>query len=122
MRLLFIHKSKSRKVLRLLSNLIRLKINIVTLGCSKNNVDSEVLAARLQSKGHIVYHNSAKEHGIDAVVINTCAFIQDAKQQAIDEILLQAERKKQGHSVTRRICVPPSRKSTVSIPSSVSTS
>ena len=82
--------------MRLLSNPIRLKINIITLGCSKNNVDSEVLAARLQSKGHTVYHNSAKEHGIDAVVINTCAFIQDAKQQAIDEILLQAERKKQG--------------------------
>lgn len=73
-----------------------MKINIITLGCSKNNVDSEVLAARLQSKGHTVYHNSAKEHGIDTVIINTCAFIQDAKSQAIDEILLQAERKKIG--------------------------
>ena len=71
MRLLFIHKSKSRKVLRLLSNLIRLKINIITLGCSKNNVDSEVLAASLQRKGHTVWHNSAKERGIDTVIINT---------------------------------------------------
>ena len=83
-------------VLRLLLNHIRLKINIVTLGCSKNNVDSEVLAARLQSKGHTVWHNSTKEHGIDTVIINTCAFIQDAKAQAVDEILLQAGRKKQG--------------------------
>ena len=73
-----------------------MKINIITLGCSKNNVDSEVLAASLQRKGHTVWHNSTKEHGIDTVIINTCAFIQDAKQQAIDEILLQAERKKHG--------------------------
>ena len=84
------------KVLRLSLNSIRLKINIITLGCSKNNVDSEVLAASLQRKGHTVWHNSTKEHGIDTVIINTCAFIQDAKQQAIDEILLQAERKKHG--------------------------
>lgn len=92
-----IKKIKSRKVLRLLSNSIRLKINIITLGCSKNNVDSEVLAAQLQRHGHKVYHNSAAEHGIDTVIINTCAFIQDAKAQAVDEILLQAERKKRGY-------------------------
>lgn len=73
-----------------------MKINIITLGCSKNNVDSEVLAAQFQQKGHTVYHNSTAEKGIDAVVINTCAFIQDAKTQAVDEILLQAERKKRG--------------------------
>lgn len=71
-------------------------INIITLGCSKNNVDSEVLAAQFQRKGHKVYHNSIAEQGIDMVVINTCAFIQDAKSQAVDEILLQVERKKQG--------------------------
>lgn len=74
-----------------------MKINIITLGCSKNNVDSEVLAAQLQRKGHKVYHNSTAEKGIDIVVINTCAFIQDAKSQAVDEILLQVERKKLGY-------------------------
>ncbi len=73
-----------------------MKINIVTLGCSKNNVDSEVLAAQFQRKGHTVFHNSEKEKGFDAVVINTCSFIQDAKSQAIDEILFQIERKKRG--------------------------
>lgn len=73
-----------------------MKINIITLGCSKNNVDSEVLAAQFQRKGHTVFHNSIKENGIDIVVINTCAFIQDAKSQAVDEILLQVERKKLG--------------------------
>lgn len=71
-------------------------INIITLGCSKNNVDSEVLAAQLQRKGHIVFHNALKEQGIDTVIINTCSFIRDAKEQSIDEILLQLERKKQG--------------------------
>lgn len=71
-------------------------INIITLGCSKNNVDSEVLAAQLTKSGHVVYHNSTAEEGIDAVVINTCSFIQDAKSQAIDEILLQIQRKKAG--------------------------
>lgn len=73
-----------------------MNINIITLGCSKNNVDSEVLAAQFQRKGHNVFHNSIEENGIDIVVINTCSFIQDAKSQAIDEILLQIERKKQG--------------------------
>lgn len=74
-----------------------MKINIITLGCSKNNVDSEVLAAQFQRKGHVVFHNSMEENGIDIVVINTCAFIQDAKSQAVDEILLQVERKKLGY-------------------------
>lgn len=73
-----------------------MNINIITLGCSKNNVDSEVLASQFRQKGHNVFHNSVQENGIDWVVINTCSFIQDAKTQAIDEILLQLERKKQG--------------------------
>jgi ribosomal protein S12 methylthiotransferase len=73
-----------------------MNINIITLGCSKNNVDSEVLASQFRQKGHTVFHNSVQENGIDWVVINTCSFIQDAKTQAIDEILLQLERKKQG--------------------------
>src|SRR5574344_948924 len=69
-------------------------INIITLGCSKNNVDSEILAAQFQQQGHTVYHNSMLESGIDTVVVNTCSFIQDAKEQAINEILCQIERKK----------------------------
>lgn len=71
-------------------------INIITLGCSKNNVDSEILAAQFQQQGNTVYHDSAQETGIDVVVINTCSFIQDAKEQAINEILCQLERKKAG--------------------------
>ncbi|MCR5114255.1 MAG: 30S ribosomal protein S12 methylthiotransferase RimO [Bacteroidales bacterium] len=71
-------------------------INIITLGCSKNTVDSEVLAAQFHRKGHKVFHNSPAERRFDVVVVNTCAFIQDAKTQSVDEILFQVERKKQG--------------------------
>lgn len=73
-----------------------MNIDIITLGCSKNTVDSEVLAAQFQRKGHRVFHNSEKETGIDIAVVNTCSFIQDAKTQAIEEILYQVERKKHG--------------------------
>ena len=69
-------------------------VNIITLGCSKNNVDSEVIAAQLQKMGCEVLHNSTRN--TDIVIINTCCFIHDAKEQSIDEIFIHAERKKQG--------------------------
>lgn len=69
-------------------------INIVTLGCSKNNVDSEVIAAQLQKMGYEVLHNSTRN--TDIVIINTCCFIHDAKEQSIDEIFIHVERKKAG--------------------------
>src|SRR5574344_2516521 len=71
-------------------------INIITLGSSKNNPDSEILAAQFRQQGNVVYHNSIQEKGIDTVVVNTCSFIQDAKEQAINEILCQIERNKAG--------------------------
>ncbi len=69
-------------------------INIITLGCSKNSVDSEVMAAQWQKEGYKVLHDSTQD--TDIVIINTCCFIHDAKEQSIDEILLHAERKKAG--------------------------
>lgn len=69
-------------------------INIVTLGCSKNSVDSEVIAAQLQKMGYQVFHETTAD--TDTVIINTCSFIQDAKEQSIEEILLHAERKNNG--------------------------
>lgn len=68
------------------------KINIITLGCSKNTCDSEALAGQLAGQGVGVGHES--DGGI--VVINTCGFIGDAKEQSINVILEQAERKRQG--------------------------
>jgi ribosomal protein S12 methylthiotransferase len=71
-----------------------MKINIITLGCSKNTVDSEVIAAKWKDNGHEVVFESAKKS--DMVIINTCSFIHDAKEESIDEIFMQIARKQRG--------------------------
>lgn len=68
--------------------------NIITLGCSKNTVDSEVIAAKLVASGHKVVYDST--NNTDFVIVNTCSFIRDSKEQSIDEIFLHVQRKKQG--------------------------
>ena len=70
-------------------------MNVVTMGCSKNLVDSEVLLNQLERGKYEVMHDS-NETGFDAVFINTCGFIHDAKQESIDMILDYAEAKKRG--------------------------
>ncbi|OFY68426.1 MAG: ribosomal protein S12 methylthiotransferase RimO [Bacteroidetes bacterium RBG_13_43_22] len=62
------------------------KINIVTLGCSKNVVDSEKLLAQLKAGGHEIIFDSGNLSA-DTVIINTCGFINDAKEESIDTIL-----------------------------------
>ena len=69
-------------------------INIITLGCSKNIVDSEVIAAQLQRLGHRVLFESALKS--DIVILNTCSFIGDAREESVNEILDQIQRKQQG--------------------------
>jgi ribosomal protein S12 methylthiotransferase len=71
-----------------------MKINIITLGCSKNTVDSEVLAAKWKEKGHEILFESDKKS--DIVIVNTCSFIHDAKKESIDEIFIQIARKQRG--------------------------
>ena len=61
------------------------KINVITLGCSKNTVDSEHLMAQLAAAGYTVTHDSDRTDA-KVVVINTCGFIGDAKQESIDMI------------------------------------
>jgi ribosomal protein S12 methylthiotransferase len=73
----------------------RSRINIVSLGCSKNLVDSEVLLTQLRGNGKVVTHED-KESQAGTVVINTCGFIDQAKQQSVDTILEYLEMKKQG--------------------------
>ena len=68
------------------------KINIVTLGCSKNIYDSEVLMGQLKASGKDVSH---EEEG-NIVVINTCGFIDNAKEESVDTILDFVERKQRG--------------------------
>jgi ribosomal protein S12 methylthiotransferase len=71
------------------------KVNIITLGCSKNMVDSEVLSGQLAAADFDVKHESKKlDHNI--VVVNTCGFIDLAKQESINTILEQVELKKRG--------------------------
>lgn len=72
------------------------KVNIVTLGCSKNVVDSEVLFTQLKGNGFEVDHES-KEDDSSIVVINTCGFIDNAKQESIDTILRYVDAKEQGY-------------------------
>ena len=71
------------------------KVNVVTLGCSKNIVDSEVLMGQLRANKFDVEHESESEdHQI--VIINTCGFVDNAKQESIDTILQYVEAKKNG--------------------------
>lgn len=71
------------------------KVNIITLGCSKNMVDSEVLSGQLRANEiDVVHENSKKDHNI--VVVNTCGFIDKAKEESIHTILDQVELKKKG--------------------------
>ena len=71
------------------------KVNIVTLGCSKNLVDSEVLLTQLRGNGIDVTHES-KNDDSNIVVINTCGFIDNAKQESIDTILRYVDAKEEG--------------------------
>ncbi|MDR1725679.1 MAG: 30S ribosomal protein S12 methylthiotransferase RimO [Bacteroidales bacterium] len=81
-----------------------LKINIITLGCSKNLVDSEFLAGSLQKAGFKIEFDNEKKTGFYAVIINTCGFIDAAKEEAIDTILSICEQKKQGNVQRIIVC------------------
>ncbi len=71
------------------------KVNIITLGCSKNMVDSEVLSGQLQANAiEVVHENRKTDHNI--VVVNTCGFIDRAKEESINTILDQLELKRRG--------------------------
>jgi ribosomal protein S12 methylthiotransferase len=71
------------------------KINVVTLGCSKNIVDSEILMAQLKANNFEVEHESMEDDA-EIVIINTCGFIDNAKQESIDTIIRYAEAKAEG--------------------------
>ncbi len=72
------------------------KVNIVTLGCSKNTFDSEVLMNQLKSNKFDVEHESTSDDA-EIVIINTCGFIDNAKQESIDTIIQYADAKTEGY-------------------------
>jgi ribosomal protein S12 methylthiotransferase len=71
------------------------RVNVVTLGCAKNLVDSEVMMAQLRGNGIDVVHEE-KEDESSIVIVNTCGFIDNAKQESIDTILRYADAKEEG--------------------------
>ena len=73
----------------------RKRVDVITLGCSKNLVDSERLLKRFQDSGYEVAHDSDNVCG-EIVVINTCGFIGDAKEESINTILEYVEAKNEG--------------------------
>jgi ribosomal protein S12 methylthiotransferase len=71
------------------------KVNVITLGCSKNLFDSEVTMTQLKANGYEVEHE-AKQDDSEIVIINTCGFIDNAKEESVNTILRYAEAKKDG--------------------------
>lgn len=71
------------------------KINVISLGCSKNLVDSELFLAQMAANGYSVSHNS-DDSKARIVAINTCGFIGDAKEESVNTILGYADAKKRG--------------------------
>ena len=70
-----------------------MKIGLVQLGCPKNLVDAEVMLGRLAADGHQAV---GAEGGAEALIVNTCGFIDAAKQESVNAILAALERKKRG--------------------------
>lgn len=71
------------------------KINVITLGCSKNVYDSEILMGQLKANGKEVTHEATKDEG-NIIVINTCGFIDNAKEESVNTILEYADKKDKG--------------------------
>ena len=69
------------------------RIGLVSLGCAKNRVDAEMMLFTLKNAGYQIVGDPA---AADAVIVNTCGFIEAAKQESIDEILELAQLKKEG--------------------------
>ena len=70
-------------------------VDIITLGCSKNLVDSEKLMRQLELGGYRVTHDAEEPRG-EIAIVNTCGFIGDAKEESINMILQMGQRKAQG--------------------------
>jgi ribosomal protein S12 methylthiotransferase len=87
---------KTKEISRPLAKQAKPRVNVVTLGCSKNIYDSEILMGQLKGNQFDVVHEAEKVGKNDIIVINTCGFIDNAKQESIDTILQYSELKEQG--------------------------
>jgi ribosomal protein S12 methylthiotransferase len=87
---------KTKEINKASNKQAKQRVNVVTLGCSKNIYDSEVLMGQLKGNAFDVVHEADKVGKDDIIVINTCGFIDNAKQESIDTILQYSELKEQG--------------------------
>jgi ribosomal protein S12 methylthiotransferase len=87
---------KTKEISRPSAKQAKPRVNVVTLGCSKNIYDSEILMGQLKGNQFDVVHEADKVGKNDIIVINTCGFIDNAKQESIDTILQYSEFKEQG--------------------------
>jgi ribosomal protein S12 methylthiotransferase len=87
---------RTKDIIKPLPIIKKPRVNVVTLGCSKNTYDSEILMGQLRGNAFDVVHESEKLKNDDIIVINTCGFIDNAKQESIDTILQYSELKDQG--------------------------
>ena len=81
-----------------------MKINIITLGCSKNIADSEHIAGHLRKAGFKLFFDRER-NDCDIVIVNTCGFIGDAKEESINVLLEQAAIKQRGRKQRKLIAV-----------------
>jgi ribosomal protein S12 methylthiotransferase len=81
---------------RQIKDLVKPRVNVITLGCSKNTYDSEVLMGQLQGNKINVVHEANDLREDDIIIINTCGFIDNAKQESIDTILQYSDLKQEG--------------------------
>lgn len=81
-----------------------MKVNIITLGCNKNTVDSENVAGHLRKAGFDVFFDRQK-NDCDIIIVNTCGFIGDAKEESINVLLEQVEIKRRGRKARKLIAV-----------------
>ena len=89
------NRKRAKKIRMKVGKLKKDKVNIITLGCSKNMVDSEVLSGQLMANEiEVVHENKKLDHNI--VVVNTCGFIDKAKEESINTILQQVDLKRRG--------------------------
>jgi ribosomal protein S12 methylthiotransferase len=87
---------RTKEIYQPLAKPVKPRVNVVTLGCSKNIYDSEILMGQLKGNQFDVVHEAESVNSNDIIVINTCGFIDNAKQESIDTILQYSELKEQG--------------------------
>ena len=79
-----------------------IKVGVISLGCDKNRVDSEIMLASIRKKGFLL---TSEQNEADVIIINTCGFIEAARKESIDAILEAAQLKNSGKKIIVTGCM-----------------